>query len=117
MVNINHLLGIQAAYGASNQAASANEGGLLSVLPLLILFFVIFYFLLIRPQNKRAKEHRELISKLNEEDEVTTSGGILGKITHVDENFITLKIAHNVEITVQKQSVTNQMPKGTIEQF
>lgn len=76
---------------------------------------VIFYFFLIRPQSKRAKEHRELISALAKGDEVVTSGGILGKVTKVTEDYVVLEIANNMEIKLQKQSVSATLPKGTIK--
>ena len=79
----------------------------------LILIFIVFYFMLIRPQMKRAKEHKKLIETLAKNDEVVTSGGLLGKITRVDESFITVEIATAVEIKVQRSSVTSVVPKGT----
>ena len=77
----------------------------------LILIFIVFYFMLIRPQMKRAKEHKKLIEALAKNDEVVTSGGLLGKITRVDESFITIEIATAVEIKVQRSSVTSVVPK------
>jgi preprotein translocase subunit YajC len=82
---------------------------------MMVVFFVIFYFMLMRPQMKQAKEHRKLIENLGKGDEVVTSGGVLGKIMEVGENFIVLEVASNTEIKVQKQSVTAVMPKGTIK--
>lgn len=79
----------------------------------LILIFIVFYFMLIRPQMKRAKEHKKLIEALAKNDEVVTSGGLLGKITRVEESFITIEIAPGVEIKVQRSSVTSVVPKGT----
>lgn len=79
----------------------------------LILIFVIFYFLLIRPQMKRAKEHKQLVAGLERGDEVVTNGGVLGRISDVDESFVTLEIAPNTEIRVQKHAVAAVMPKGT----
>ncbi len=87
-------------------------GGLLSLLPLVVIF-VVFYFLLIRPQQKRAKQHREMVSALKKGDEIVTGGGILGKITDTDESFVTVEIADNVSIKVQRHSVAQMMPKGT----
>ena len=71
--------------------------------------------MLIRPQMKRSKEHRQLVSQLGKGDEVVTNGGLLGRITDVSESFITLEIADNVQIKLQRQAVTNIMPKGTIK--
>ena len=95
------------------QAAGGNES-LVGLLPL-VLIFVVFYFLLIRPQQKRQKEHREMVGNLNKGDEVTTAGGLLGKITEVKDNFVKIEIADNVVVTVQKHTVSNVMPKGTIK--
>ena len=93
---------------------AAQPGGLMSFLPLIIIF-IIFYFLLIRPQMKRSKEHRKLVSELANGDEVVTNGGILGRITHVGESFVTLELADNVRIKVQRQAVASVVPKGTIK--
>jgi preprotein translocase subunit YajC len=79
------------------------------------VFFVIFYFLLFRPQQKRAKEHQNLLAKLATGDEVVTGGGLLGKVTDVGETFITLEIADGVRIKVQKTQITQLMPKGTLK--
>ncbi len=92
---------------------AAPQGGLMGFLPL-ILIFVVFYFMLIRPQMKRAKEHRKLVSELGKGDEVVTNGGILGKITDQSDSFITLELADNVKIKVQRSAVATVMPKGTI---
>ncbi len=92
--------------------AAAKSDPLIGFLPL-ILIFVVFYFLLIRPQSKRAKEHKKMVEALGKGDEVVTNGGILGKISDVGDNFVTVKIAENVEIKVQKHAVANVMPKGT----
>lgn len=77
--------------------------------------FVLFYFMLIRPQNKRAKEHRELMSKLKKGDEVVTSGGILAKISKIDDQYIKLTIAEGVEISIQINSISSVLPKGTLK--
>ena len=92
--------------------AEAQPDPLMSFLPL-ILIFVVFYFLLIRPQTKRAKEHRQMVENLAKGDEVVTNGGLLGRITDVGENFVQLKVAENVEVKVQKQAIATLMPKGT----
>jgi len=84
-----------------------------------LIFFggmiLIFYFILIRPQSKRAKEHRELVSALSKGDEVVTNGGLLGKITDVSEQFVTLEIADNVQVKIQKQAVATVLPKGSLK--
>ena len=89
-------------------------GGFMQLLPI-ILMFVVLYFLMIRPQMKRAKEHKALIEALAKGDEVVTGGGIAGRVTRVSDNFLTLEIAPTVEIQVQKQAVTVLLPKGTLK--
>lgn len=96
------------------QDAAPPGGGLMSFLPLIIIF-VIFYFLLIRPQMKRAKEHRELVGNLSKGDEVVTNGGLLGKIIEVGDTFISLELADNVVVKLQKHAVSSVMPKGTVK--
>jgi preprotein translocase subunit YajC len=100
----------------SNAYAQSFGGSesLTSLLPL-VLIFVVFYFLLIRPQSKRQKEHKELVAGLQSGDEVTTAGGLLGKVTDAKENFVKIEIASNVVVTVQKHTVSAVMPKGTIK--
>ena len=95
------------------QSAATSET-LMSLAPLVIIFGV-FYFLLIRPQSKRQKEHKELISNLSTGDEVTTAGGVLGKVTEVKDDFVKIQVADNVVVTVQKHTVGAVMPKGTIK--
>jgi len=83
------------------------------LLPMLIIFGA-FYFLLIRPQQKRQKAHTELVGALAKGDEVLTAGGILGKVTAVSEHYATVRIADNVEIKIQKSTVSQVVPKGTV---
>lgn len=90
------------------------QGGLLSFLPLIVIF-IVFYFLLIRPQTKRAKEHRQLVEKLATGDEVITNGGLLGKITNVGDSFVTVELADNIKIKLQKHAVASVVPKGTMK--
>ncbi len=99
---------------AAQAAGGAGSPGFMSFLPMIALF-VIFYFLLIRPQQKRQKEHRNMVAGLAKGDEIVTMGGVLGKITDVDDNFITVEIAKGTEIRVQKMSVQAMMPKGTVK--
>jgi preprotein translocase subunit YajC len=84
-----------------------------------MLFFVgmivIFYFLLIRPQQKRAKEHRKMVEALGKGDEVVTSGGILGKIVEISEQYVTVEIANNVNIKIQRQAISTILPKGSLK--
>ncbi len=81
----------------------------------IILMFVLLYFMLIRPQMKRAKEHKAMTDALQKNDEVVTSGGVLGKITKVGEAYLTLEVASGVEVVVQKGAVQTLLPKGTIK--
>ena len=102
------------AYAAGPAQTGVAGGGLLGFLPL-IAIFIIFYFLLIRPQSKRAKEHRAMVAALAKGDEVVTNGGVLGRITEVGEVFVTVEIAEGVSIKVQRQAIASLMPKGTIK--
>lgn len=104
---------ISAAYA---QAADpgAPPSMLAQFLPL-ILIFAVFYFLLIRPQMKRAKDHKNLVSSLGKGDEVVTNGGLLGRITDLNDSFVTVEIADNVQIKLQRQAVAAVMPKGTVK--
>lgn len=79
------------------------------------LFFVVFYFLLIRPQQKRAKEHTAMVAALTVGEEVVTSGGILGKITAVGDDYLTLEVSDGVGVKVQKNTIARTLPKGTIK--
>jgi len=79
------------------------------------LFVVIFYFLIIRPQSKRQKEHKNMIAAIDKGDEVVTAGGILGKVNKVTDDYIVISIAENVNISVQKHAVTASLPKGTLK--
>jgi preprotein translocase, YajC subunit len=78
-------------------------------------FVLIFYFLIWRPQAKRAKEHRNLLDNLKNGDEVMTTGGILGRVNRIDEHYVALQVADNVELKLQKSSVAAVLPKGTIK--
>lgn len=81
----------------------------------LVLLFVLLYFLMIRPQMKRAKEHKVMTEALQKGDEVITGGGMLGRIIKVGDNYVTLQVAENVEIQVQKTAIQTMLPKGTIK--
>ena len=85
----------------------------MSFLPL-ILIFVVFYFVLIRPQTKKQKEHQEMVNALEMGNEVVTAGGILGKIQEMNENYVQLEISENVTIKIQRQTISSLLPKGTI---
>jgi|TARA_B110000495_G_C22719177_1_gene422554 preprotein translocase subunit YajC len=88
--------------------------GLASFLPFIIIF-VLFYFMLIRPQMKQAKEHKTLLDSLKAGDEIVSNSGILGKITKLNNQFATIEIAKNVEVKLQKQTIQTLLPKGTIK--
>jgi len=96
------------------QAGGAQSDPLLSFLPLIIIF-VLFYFLLIRPQSKRQKEHRQMVEALSSGDEVVTGGGVLGKITEVGEQFVTVEVAQGVALKVQKHTISAVLPRGTMK--
>ncbi len=97
------------------QGPQQPPGGGLDFLLLIGVMFAVMYFLIIRPQSKRAKEHKALIEGLKKGDEVVTNGGLLGKVVGLDENFITLQLAEGVEVQVQRQAVAAVMPKGTMK--
>lgn len=99
---------------AQSAASGFSLDSMGSFLPILLMF-VVLYFLMIRPQQKKQREQRDMLSALSVGDEVLTAGGIVGKITKVSENFITLEIAEGTEIIVQKASVVSMLPNGTIE--
>ena len=94
------------------QAGGEAGGSLFSLLPLVVIF-VLFYFLLIRPQQKRAKQHKEMVAALSKGEEVGTNGGLVGKVIEVDDNFITVEISSGLNVKVQRQAVSQVMPKGT----
>ena len=97
------------------QAAGASPGAdLMTFLPM-IGIFVIFYFLLIRPQQKRAKEQRTMLGALQKGDEVVTAGGVVGKIAKLTDQYASIEIAPNVEVNVQRHSIAQLLPKGTIK--
>ena len=96
------------------QAAPAQGmGGFGLLMPIALI--AIMYFLMIRPQMKRAKEHRSMLDKLSKGDEVITSGGIAGTVTDIGDNFVTLEVADNVRVRVQKGAIGNVLPKGTLK--
>ena len=100
---------------AHAQAAGAPQGGGMGMLLFPIILIGVMYFLMSRPQMKRAKEHKGMLDKLSKGDEVITSGGIAGVITDIGENFITVEVADNVRLRVQKAAVGNVLPKGTLK--
>ncbi|MDP1537350.1 MAG: preprotein translocase subunit YajC [Burkholderiales bacterium] len=97
------------------QAAAASQGGGIESILLILAMFAVLYFLMIRPQMKRAKEHKTMVESLQKGDEVVTAGGVLGRITKVDDQYITVAIAPSIEIQVQRHAVTTVLPKGSIK--
>jgi preprotein translocase subunit YajC len=95
------------------EGATGGAGDPMGGLPFLIIMFVLMYFLLIRPQQKRAKEHKLLLAALKKGDEVVTNGGVVGRVDSVDESFATLQIAQGVIVKVQKQGINQKLPKGS----
>jgi preprotein translocase subunit YajC len=110
---------ISNAYAQAAATASTDPtGGLMGLMPI-ILMFIVLWFLMIRPQMKKAKEHQKMVSEMVKGDEIVTQGGMAGKIVKVGENYITLEIAEGkngtVEVLIQKQAVGALLPKGTLK--
>ena len=103
---------ISNAYAES--AAAAPDGGIMNFLPLIVLI-VVFYFLILRPQTKRAKEQKTMIAALQRGDEVVTLGGEIGTVSKVYEQYVGVEIAENFEVKVQKSAIQSVLPKGTIK--
>lgn len=95
---------------------AASGGSFMALLPL-VLFAVIFYFLLIRPQSKRQKEHRKMVEALTKGDEIINAGGIAGRIADIGENFVLVEIADGVQIKVRRTAVESVLPKGTLKEL
>jgi preprotein translocase subunit YajC len=108
---------ISSAFAQTAPAAAA-EGGmqssLMSMLPL-VLMFVVLYFVMIRPQMKKQKEHRSMIDALAKGDEIATAGGVLGKVTKLGDSYLTLEVAPGVELQIQRSAVVQVLPKGSIK--
>jgi len=104
---------ISNAYAQSGAPAG---GGLLTFLPL-VLMLVVFYFLMIRPQQKRTKEHAEMVGALKKGDELVTNGGLGGTVVKTGDAYLTVRIADNVEVAVQKSAVAALLPSGTLKQI
>ncbi len=97
------------------QAPAASQGGGIESILLIVVMFGVMYFLMIRPQMKRAKEHKTMVDSLQKGDEVITAGGILGRITKVDDQYITVAVAESVEMQMQRAAIQTVLPKGTIK--
>jgi preprotein translocase subunit YajC len=100
---------------AAAQGAPQGAGGGMSSFIMLLVLFAVFYFVLIRPQMKQAREHKKMVEALAKGDEVVTGGGLLGRINQVGDNFLVLEIAKDIEVKVQKHAVTAVLPKGTLK--
>ena len=97
------------------QAGGGGGSSLFSLLPL-ALIFVLFYFLLIRPQQRRAKQHKQMVAAMKAGDEVATNGGLLGRVTDLDDNCVTLKVAAGVTVQVQRHAIAQMIPKGVFKE-
>ena len=97
---------------AHAQTGATGSAGM-ELLIMVGIFFLIMYFMIIRPQNKRSREHKQLLASLSRGDEIVTSGGLFGKISQVEESFVRLEVQKGVELKVQKQAISSVMPKGT----
>ena len=98
------------------QASGGGGSSLFSLLPL-ALIFVLFYFLLIRPQQRRAKQHKQMVAAMKIGDEVATNGGLLGRVTDLDDNRVTLKVASGVNVQVQRHAISQMIPKGVFKEL
>ena len=96
-------------------APAAQQPGIIEALFPFVILFVVFYFLLIRPQSKKVKEHKAMVNAVGKGDEVITQGGLYGKVTVVDEEYLQVQLADNVEVKVQRGAITSLLPKGTIK--
>lgn len=105
---------ISSAYAQTASAAGGTQGTLMSMLPL-VLMFVVLYFVMIRPQMKKQKEHKAMIEALSKGDEVVTAGGMLGKVTKLGEAYIGVELAAGVEVQLQRSAVVQVLPKGTVK--
>lgn len=105
---------IPTAYAAETAAAIPPGAGYTEMI-LLAVFALVAYFLLIRPQSKRMKEQKQLVSSVEKGDEIVTAGGIMGKVVRLDEQFMVIAVSEGVEIKFQRQAVTQILPKGTIK--
>jgi preprotein translocase subunit YajC len=103
---------IPEAWAQGGSAAGANQ---LAPMLIMVVFVGVFYFLLIRPQQKKLKDHQTLVSRLSAGDEVVTNGGMLGRITDVGDTFVTLEVADGMRVKVQKVAIASVMPKGTLK--
>ncbi len=109
------LLNLFISEAAAQTGAPAAGGSVTSALLLPVLLIVVFYFLLIRPQQKKQKEHRQMVEALGVGTEVVTGGGVLGKVTDLGEQFVTVEIADGVKVKIQRHSIASVLPKDTLK--
>ncbi|PQJ95448.1 preprotein translocase subunit YajC [Chromatium okenii] len=105
---------ISDAIAQTGDAAASAGGSIMALLPL-VLFAVVFYFLLIRPQTKRQKEHQKMVDSLAKNDEIVTVGGMAGRIAEIGDNFVLVEIAEGIQVKVRRSAVESVMPKGTLK--
>jgi preprotein translocase subunit YajC len=105
---------ISSAYAQTAPAAGGTESTLMSLLPL-VLMFVVLYFIMIRPQMKKQKEHKAMIEALAKGDEVVIAGGVVGRVSKLGDSYLGVEVAQNVELQVQRGSVVQVLPKGTFK--
>lgn len=104
---------ISDAMAAANTTAQQGDG--MYPMFMIAVIFVLFYFMLIRPQNKRQKEHRKMIEELKKGDEIVTSGGILAKVIDINDQYLKVSLSENVDIRIQRGAVSSVLPKGTMK--
>ncbi len=111
------LFGIGTAYAATPAAGQHQNLGsaLVSMLPMMLIFVLVFYFLFIRPQTKRNKEHKSMLDDLAVGDEISTTGGIVGRLAKIRDNYIVINVNKDTEIVMQKNAIASVLPKGTLE--
>ena len=106
---------ISDAMAEAAPVAAQQQPGLMEALFPFIILFIVFYFLLIRPQSKRAKEHKSMVDAISKGDEIVTQGGLYGRVSEVREEYLQVKLADNVEVKLQRGAVMSMLPKGTIK--
>lgn len=106
---------ISDAMAAAAGATSTGQGDGSFSMVMIVAIFVLFYFMLIRPQNRRAKEHRDMIGQIKKGDEIVTSGGLVGKVVDLGEQFIKMNLAEGVDVNVQRNAISTVLPKGTLK--
>jgi preprotein translocase subunit YajC len=107
---------ISDALAEAPAAAAGAQGGLGALVPFIVLF-AVFYFLLIRPQQKRVKEHKKVVDALAKGDEIQTESGIMGKVVDLSENVVKVEIADNVQIKIRRQAIQAVLPKGSLKEL